>query len=279
MPVVTTSDGVSIAVTDFGGSGPPLVLAHATGFHSLVWRPLARLLTDRFRCVALDFRGHGDSGPAPGADYHWSGFARDLLAVVDGLDLGRPFAVGHSCGGASLLLAEQAAPRTFRALFLYEPIVMPVEPPPGPDPANHLAVLSRRRRRSFVSRDAAYDNFASKAPLMAFVPDALAAYVDHGFAVQPDGAVTLKCPPEVEAAVFAHSSSHDAYSRLALVSCPVTLACGEETDSYGLPVMEALHARLPRSTVAPLAGLGHFGPMSDPDRVAAAVAGAFRPEG
>ncbi|MBA2436887.1 MAG: alpha/beta hydrolase, partial [Acidimicrobiia bacterium] len=41
VPRVTTTDGVDIAVHDLGGRGRPLVLAHATGLHGLVWQPLA----------------------------------------------------------------------------------------------------------------------------------------------------------------------------------------------------------------------------------------------
>jgi pimeloyl-ACP methyl ester carboxylesterase len=271
MPSVRTSDGVRIAVLDFGGDGPDLVMAHPTGFHAATWGPVARLLTDHFHCVALDLRGHGDSDPDPHGDYHWSGFARDCLAVVDGLSLENPLGVGHSCGGASLLLAELDRPSTFRALYCYEPIVIPSEGPPGPNPENHLAAGARRRREIFPSRQAAYDNYASKPPFDILTPEALRAYVDYGFADLADGTVRLKCRREIEAAVFSESSSHDAFDRLDQVRCPVTLACGELTDTFGPAVMERLAERLPRARVAALAGLGHFGPQQDPEAVAAAI--------
>ena len=278
MPVVTASDGVPVAVHDFGGDGPPLVMVHATGFHGMVWRPVADRLRDRFRCVAFDERGHGDSGVPPDGNFSWRGFARDVLAVVEELGLVRPFAVGHSLGGAALLLAEQAAPGTFRALWCYEPIVPPLDPPPGPRPDNPLAKGARRRREVFDSRDAAYANYAAKPPLCELAPPVLRAYVDHGFADRPDGTVRLKCRRDSEAAVYANSFEHDAYARLAEVACPVTLACGELTDAFGEPVMRQLAARLLRSTLLVMRGLGHFGPMQDPTAVAGAVARAFAGE-
>jgi len=278
VPTVLTSDGVRVSVADFGGRGPDLVMAHATGFHSHVWEPVARLLTDRFRCLALDLRGHGDSGPAPDGDYHWRGFALDCLAVVDGLGLTRPIGVGHSCGGASLMLAELARPGTFAHLYCYEPIVIPSEGPGVPNPGNHLAVGARRRREVFPSRQAAYENYASKPPFDILAPQSLRAYVDYGFADVGDGTVRLKCRREVEAAVFTESSSHDAFARLGRLGCPVTLACGELTDNFGPAIMTRLAQRLPRAVVTTFPGLGHFGPQQDPEVVAAAIRRAVTAE-
>ena len=50
--------------------------------------------------------------------------AEDLLSVVDQLDLDPALAVGHSMGASSILLAEQIRPSTFKAAWLFEPIVI-----------------------------------------------------------------------------------------------------------------------------------------------------------
>ena len=59
----------------------------------------------------------------------------------------------------------------------------------------------------FGSRDEAYENFAGKPPLNVLAPDALRAYVDHGFADQPDGTVRLKCRGENEARIYEGSQT------------------------------------------------------------------------
>ena len=59
--LVTSPDGVRLAVHDLGGDGPPLLLSHATGFHGHVFAPLAAALSARFHCWAIDYRGHGSS--------------------------------------------------------------------------------------------------------------------------------------------------------------------------------------------------------------------------
>ena len=274
MPTVPSTDGVELVVHDLGGDGPPLLLAHATGFHGMVWAPMAERLARSFHAWAIDFRGHGDSS-RPSGGFDWHGFADDVLAVVDDFGLERPFGVGHSKGGAALLLAEQRRPGTFRAMFLYEPVVFP-EVPWGGTTENPLSESARRRRDSFASYDDAYGNFSSKPPFSALHPDALRAYVDHGFAAQPDGSVRLKCRREDEAEVYAMAAHHHAFGSLPQVSCPVVVGRGDDDWSPPAGVAADVAANLPAGRLETFDGLGHFGPLEDPDALAAAVERAFR---
>ena len=274
-----TPDGITVSAYDLGGDGLPLLFAHATGFHGRIWLPLAERLRKRFHCYAFDSRGHGDSDPAPGGDYDWTGFAADALAVVDGFGLTRPFAVGHSAGGALLLLAEEDRPGTFAGMVLYEPIAAVTDQPPPPGSGGLLSLGARKRRAEFPSRDAAFDNYKGKGPFASFTDDALRAYVEHGFADTPDGSVKLKCEPEQEARTYEMAMSHRAYGRLDAVRCPVTFLAGEIAPAMALPALEAMATRLgDRGIAIELDGLDHFGPMADPDRIAAIVEAAFLSE-
>jgi len=255
------------------------LLTHATGFHGMVWAPLARHL-EGFVAFAPDLRGHGDSPAPTGRDMEWDGFADDVLAVVDamaaaGIDVDGLVAAGHSKGGASLLLAEQRRPGTFGAIYCYEPVVVP------PDlrsamgavngEANPLAEGALRRRDVFPSKDAAFENYRSKLPFSALDPDALRAYVDHGFADQADGSVRLKCRPEIESAVYRMAGGHDAFDHLGEVACPVTIGRGV-VDGFGPAASAPLVAdALPHGRLVEFPDLGHFGPLEDPARVAASI--------
>ena len=276
-----TNDGVRVAYTDLGGgstSGPSILFAHATGFHGHVWRPVARRLADDFRGVIFDERGHGDTAPAEDGQ-SWHGFATDALAVVSAVGLDRPFGVGHSAGGAALLLAELAQPGTFAGIWCFEPIVPPVvgTMPPG-SRANPLAEGARRRREVFESLDAAYENYAGKPPFSALDPEALRAYVEYGFAPMDDGSdsVRLKCRREVEAATYEMAVHHGAVERLHEIQCPVVLASGGRTDTpFGPDLMATLATRLVAGRAEPFPSLGHFGPLEDPSAIAASIRGAF----
>ncbi|HWF49852.1 MAG TPA: alpha/beta hydrolase [Solirubrobacteraceae bacterium] len=253
------------------GAGPPLVLVHATGFHGHVWRPIADELASRFSCVAPDLRGHGDSAPPAGSDFDWSGFAADVLAVVDGLGLERPLGAGHSSGATALLLAEEARPGTFAGLYCFEPIIVPADPPLGRDRESWLADSTRRRRAAFGSRAEAERRYAARLPLSDLDPRALRAYVEHGFEDSPDGGVRLKCRPEHEALVYEMATAHDCFSHLARVRCPVTLARGGRSVAFMPDREAAVAARLSDVRCEEHPRLGHLGPLEGLRAVAESI--------
>lgn len=275
---VASTDGITVALHDLGGDGPALLLCHATGFCAGVWEPVMAHLPG-WHGWAPDLRGHGDADAPTDHDYRWSGFAEDVLAIVDHLvrdgAATRPLvAAGHSKGGAALLLAELARPGTFAALWCYEPVVFP--PGGAGTGANPLAEGALRRRATFPSAAAAYANFASKPPLDIFAAEALAAYVRSGFAVADDGSVMLKCPPAVESAVYRMGGQHDAFERLGEVRCPVTIAVGAETPFGPAAMAPSIAERLPAGVLEEHRDLGHFGPMQDPARIAGSIDAALR---
>jgi pimeloyl-ACP methyl ester carboxylesterase len=276
MRSVPSSGDVEVALHEHGGSGRPTLLCHATGFHGAVWEPLADALGDEHERWAIDFRGHGAArGPAE-LDLSWDAVADDVLAVVDAI--GAPaglLGVGHSMGGACLLLAEQARPGTFAGLWLFEPIT----PPPGALSSaaggNALADGASRRRASFPSAADALANFAAKPPLRALRADALHAYVRHGFVPADDGSVDLACRPEVEAQIYRGGGAHGAFARLGEVRCPVVVACGGDAVGPAQFVPAVVEA-LPHATLERHPHLGHFGPLEAPGELAASVAAFAR---
>jgi pimeloyl-ACP methyl ester carboxylesterase len=265
-----SSDGVTLAVHDLGGDGPPLVMAHATGFCGPVLSPVAAQLSGRFHCWAYDARGHGDTGTPPGLDWNWSSFADDVLAVVGGVGPERPYGFGHSSGGAAMLEAEARRPGTFAALWCYEPIVWPEITDELVASRQPLIRGALKRRDRFASREEAYDNFSSKPPLESLDPRALRAYVECGFTADRDG-VRLKCPPYVEAAIYRQGLAHDGFSRLGAVGCPVTVARGGRSVAVEARVVGAQAAALPSAGVVTFPDLGHFGPLEGPAAVAASI--------
>jgi len=278
---VPSTNGVELEVHDLGGDdgSPALLLCHATGFHGLVWQPFAEHLAQGYRIFSLDFRGHGDSTLPVGRGLEWEGFGDDVLAVIDALGLDRPFAVGHSKGGAALLLAEQVRTGTLQAVYAFEPIVFPPavgEERPLPKGQNPMAVGARKRREVFASRDEAYERFASKPTLGSLHPDALRAYVDHGLEDLDDGTVRLKCRGETEAQVYEMGRDHGAFARLGEVWCPTVVAVGELSTTYGPPVAQTIADRLADGETEVFPGLGHFGPLEDPAAVAASADYFFR---
>jgi pimeloyl-ACP methyl ester carboxylesterase len=276
-PRARSADGVGIATYDLGGDGPVLLLAHATGFHGLVWLPLAVHLRRRFHCISFDLRGHGASDKDPSGAYDWNGFALDTMAVLDDLELGHALGLGHSCGGAVLLMAEEAAPGRFQGLYCWEPVMPDAFDPAQTLAGEALAPSARRRREIFGSRADAYANYIGKPPFSTFDPDAVAAYVDYGFEDLTDGTVRLRCRGEDEARTYEAAPHNGAFAKLGLVAAPSTLACGGPDAHFGEEIIATIAARMPRARTQVFEDLNHFGPLQHPEQVAAAIVAALDP--
>ena len=263
-------DGTPLAMYDFGGKGVPMLLVHATGFCADTWAPVVARLRG-VHAVALDVRFHGRSGRGPDDGFSWDVVARDVSSAVDHFGLEGAVGVGHSMGGALLVLTEAASPGTFRGIWGYEPIIFPPEVAALADGAeNPLSTGAARRRASFESREAARANFASKPPMSVFDPEALDAYLDGGFSTGADGSVTLRCAPADESRFYLMGSTHRGWEVLPELGCPMWVAAGNE--EFGPAAMApAIADRLANGRLVAHPTLGHFGPMQDPAGIAAEI--------
>lgn len=108
--VCTAGDGVELAVRDFGGDGPAVLLLHGAGRTLLDWELAAPVLAEGHRVLAMDLRGHGRSG---GGTRPWTFTAAvdDVAAVLAARGVPEAVVVGHSMGGmiAALCLERNAA--------------------------------------------------------------------------------------------------------------------------------------------------------------------------
>lgn len=255
--------GVPIHGWDYGGEGPPLLLAHCTGGVSRLWDPVVAALAGRFRAIAVDTRGHGRSGkPERREDYHWENSARDLLAVADGLGLGGGlFAAGHSAGGAHVARAAVLAPERFKALALIEAIIAP---PAFFAEAERLAEGARRRKSRFASREDARVRLTSKPPMDAWDPRVVDAYMAHGIRERA-GEVLLCCPPEVEAWCYEMASTSLPITSLRDINKPMAIISGKNSELVRVTNTQA--EACPQAHWAMLPFAGHFLPQTHPVEV------------
>jgi pimeloyl-ACP methyl ester carboxylesterase len=279
---ISSSDGVRLAIHDFGGTASsthsePLVWAHATGFHAHCYQPLAARLGTSFRSYAFDHRGHGAAEGIDPTNLVWQHYGNDAIAATAHLySLAKSplIGVGHSMGGATLLMAAQQQPHMFRALFLYEPIVFP---PQGFSDdferkgENPLAGGARKRRAVFDSYDAALDNFSAKLPLNAFDEDVRTQYVRHGFHDIADG-IALNCAPEQEARTYETGGVAPPWDELHTIDVPTWVMSGKRQPMQPSFIAAHIAEELPHATYVQWDDLGHFGPFEQPDTICSFIA-------
>ncbi len=96
---VTTGDGVRIAYRFDGDENKPvLLLSNSIGTDLHMWDGQVPALTEHFRLLRCDARGHGASD-APGGPYSMDRLGRDVVELLDALDLRRVHVLGLSLGG------------------------------------------------------------------------------------------------------------------------------------------------------------------------------------
>jgi non-heme chloroperoxidase len=101
MSTITTKDGTRIYYKDWG-TGPAITFSHGWPLNADMWDgQMLFLAQNGFRVVAHDRRGHGRSSQASSRN-DMDGYADDLAAVIEALDLNQVTLVGHSTGGGEV---------------------------------------------------------------------------------------------------------------------------------------------------------------------------------
>lgn len=264
------ADGIRLHVVDWGGDGPPAILHHATGFLSRVYDPFARHLARHFHVYGFDARGHGASDK-PSGGYRWEAFIGDLVTVVEALGIIGAIGVGHSLGGTTVAGAAASRPGLFRRAVLLDPILLPREFRNVFKDRNPMAEAALRRRDLWPSREAVLASYAPRPPFESWRHDALDAYVEHGFEPAAEGGVRLRCPPSVEAQVFAMALDFDGWGQLDSIAEPTLVVRGEKSDTFSVRDMAQAMSRLRHGVDATIADAGHLFPMEKPERLAEVV--------
>jgi pimeloyl-ACP methyl ester carboxylesterase len=149
-PSATIRARGEIAVWEWG-AGPPVLMLHGFPDHPIGLETTARALADTgLRCICPGLPGYWPSAAVPDGDYGSPAVARDLLAVLDALDLERVALVGHDWGAELGYPLVAASPERFSAFIALG----------TPHPAGYAI-----RRSNFVElRSAWYAIFLAFAP-------------------------------------------------------------------------------------------------------------------
>lgn len=143
---------------------PPLILSSGLGGSAKYWAPNIAALAERHRVVAYDHRGTGRSDRALPATVAVEDLARDILALMDALDLPRATIMGHAAGGVAALALALLAPERIDKLVV-------VNGWASPDP-HFLRCFAARLA---LLRDSGPEAYLRAQPLFLYPPNWISA--------------------------------------------------------------------------------------------------------
>ena len=247
--------GLNFHYTDWGGDGLPLLMLHGLTGHARTWDHTAASLSEQYRVVALDQRGHGDSEWAP--QYGLAPMAQDVLGFLDALELAEVTLMGLSMGGLVSFVFAAAHPERVTRM-----VIMDIGPEIAAAGATNVA-NSLAANDVFGSEDEAFAQARAANPRPT---DATLRHrVSHNLRPLPDGTLTFKYDKALRSprALFDHTQDQ-LWAAWRAVSCPVLLVRGGDSDVLAADTAQRMLAENPGVSFASIPNCGHSITLDSP---------------
>jgi pimeloyl-ACP methyl ester carboxylesterase len=245
------------------GQGTPVVLLHGFPLNGAIWHEQQKQLSDRFRVITPDLRGHGRS-PAPSGIYEMDLLARDVLALLDALLIKKAIIMGHSMGGYVALAAWKLAPDRFLALGL-------IDSHTGADTEE-----GRQGRYKMADKVAAE---GSKVAAEAMLPKLFAANLPAGAPIiEQVRQMILNTPSAgIIGSLKGMAGRIDSGPLLSKLNIPVLILTGDKDQLIPLEKAKALAATIPTATLTMVENAGHM-PMLEQSQATTTALRSFLTE-
>ena len=241
-------NGQHLYFEDSGGEGPVVVFSHGFLMDHEMFAPQVAALAGRLRIITVDARGHGQTS-ADGAFDYWD-LARDVLALMDHLDIAAATLAGMSQGGFVGLRASLLAPHRVRALVLID------------------SQAGLENEASVPVYEAMHEEWLANGP--AAVQEVVATII-LGTDLDPTPWFTkwAAIPHENFTAPFRCLMDRDDLTpRLGEIAQPAIIFHGDHDEAIPMERAEILCAGLPACRgIVVVEGAGHAANLSHPDQV------------
>jgi len=241
-------NGLRIHYVDWGGQGnSPLVLVHGLDRVARTFDHVAAHFSSRYRVLAIDMRGHGDSAWDPQGRYLVEDHVGDLEGLVQQLGLSNLVLWGNSTGGRVVQVFAGKHPDLVSRVISEDV---------GPERPRQIADNYSQR----VQREAA--GWTSEGELLAELRKAnprmsLAVaepYVRYGTTRRADGRIVWKRDPQLVKGFV----PTDLWRFVRNITAPILYVLGGRSTIVPPDTQEALKKTLPRVQIVTLPGLGHY---------------------
>jgi esterase len=237
-----------------------VLMLHGGGLHAHTFDLVGNLLRRHARCIAVDLRGHGDSGWADPGAYGSEAIADDVDTVVAALGLEHVVVVGHSVGGMGAMAWAARRPSVLAGL-----VVLDVAPAMNSESTGSVNAFVTANP-TFTDLDEVDDFLAQGLPSGAARGDGMAANLRWG----DDGRLTFKYDTGQFAGIKL-ALGDDLRDLVARIDCPTRVLRGERSKVIGIDAAAELAGLIPGATWAQVPNAGHTIQSSNPVGVAAEI--------
>jgi pimeloyl-ACP methyl ester carboxylesterase len=231
---------------------PPVLLVHGNGAHAHWWDPLVPRLARGRRLIALDLRGHGESGRPQEVAYRLTDYAQDLLAVLDALAPGPVPLIAHSMGARAAVWFAAHHPGHTNGLALIDTSLSGLDP----DQVESFRAKIRNRRDG-----PAHSSYAEALAAYRLVPDepgvpaeVLRDVAHHALLEREPGQWCVR----FDRGVLLGDGAGELFDVLARVRCPVRLAYARRAPRVDTGELRSLRARVPHVRAEQFEGSHHL---------------------
>jgi 3-oxoadipate enol-lactonase len=263
-------NGVVLHYLDWNGeSGYPArdetaLLLHGMSGNAHVWDRFAPKLAAHMRTLALDLRGHGESGWASPPAYKSADYTGDIAGLLDGAGIGHAVIVAHSMSVYHAIRYAVDHPDRVRRMVLID-----IEAKGRPEHKEILNAGGRKPQPVFRSVEEAVARErrnAARAP-----DDLLRDFVGHNLrnAEPVDGGVGLTY--RYDRATLAEFDYYDERENLRRIGCRVLLVYGKESPAVSPAVMGEMARAIPAADLAGIEAAGHLPHLDNPEAFEQAV--------
>lgn len=265
MPSFSHCDIVAYYIEE--GSGDPVILLHAGGSSGRQWRKVISRLAGRFRCIAPDLIGFGETGGGPTSCHPTHRDQAELArALIEVTCAGQAHVIGHSYGGATAMQLWLVAPERVRSLVFIEPILLPLLKDAGEDA---LFSESLEASKEFIKLAAAGREGEAWRRFLE-----LRNGVGAWERLSDDGRQRFLDQTEQGINAFkANQNNPVALRDCHQISVSTTVICGGDTMAPDRRITEIMKDVIPVCAHEVIAGAGHMSPSTHPDVVADLIAG------
>lgn len=243
---------------------PVLVLLHGYTGHARSWDAFAEAMTDRYRVIALDQRGHGESAWAGSDGYGIGEMTADLEALVSALDL-KPFdLVGLSMGG---MVAMDYAGR--RPVALRRLMIVDIAPEIATEGSTRIQT-GQKQSDLFESREVAFDTMRAANPIPS--DEHLRHRVYNNLMGLEDGRMTWRYDRALrDVRELKMRTADEGWASCAAIAIPTLIMRGGLSDILKPEVAQRMVRTIPHSRLVTVEGAGHSIPLDRPDGFLAAA--------